>query len=212
MNYGIKDAVDAKTGVSTGDRVVSINEDESYGFMEPTVANAALLQLLRERELDEPLPISVERDGEIMVFEFDELPLGLMLRSEDNLLLIDQAPEGQPASTAGLTEGDRIVSVEGNDAFAVLSVTEAMHTLSSFLLPPPHSVTIKVLRSSLAEDSSGGGGGDDLRAVCASGVARFLLNGKVLGKSQGIFSRSEADKGFVEGNIRAMTDGKSFGV
>ena len=37
-----------------------------------------------------------------------------------------------------------------------------MHTLSSFLLPPPHSVTIKVLRSSLAEDSSGGGGGDDL--------------------------------------------------
>ena len=112
VNYGIKDAVDAKTGVSTGDRVVSINEDESYGFMEPTVANAALLQLLRERELDEPLPISVERDGEIMVFEFDELPLGLMLRSEDNLLLIDQAPEDNPLPRGSRREIGLLASKE----------------------------------------------------------------------------------------------------
>ena len=101
------------------------------------------------------------------------------------------------------TGGDRIISVEGNDAFAILLLRSNAHT-SSFLLPPPHSVTIKVLRSA-SSDVSGEVDTED-RPRLGNGTLSAQA-GKSSANLKGFFKKSASKTSSYEGKYKDA-DGK----
>ena len=151
--------------VEPGDRVVSANGHSSFAKMDSDTAHAALQGLLRAG----PLLMEFERPGEGM-FEasMNDGPLnGLKFDSVQGLLVIKMVVKRGPAAMAGLQRGDRIVSVNDDSSFAMMSVVDATASLARLMEQPPYSASVKVLRAARepGEDDDDHDDDDDAQAV-----------------------------------------------
>jgi len=124
IGWVMKDTAAAKAGFEIGDRITRIEDIQN-----PTWEQVGLKEALSPGQ---PLDVQVDRNGKILDKTVVPEPTGLdqigfagWTPKEDTLTITDLV-EGMPADKAGLKEGDKIVTVDGQPMPALAAMIESL--------------------------------------------------------------------------------------
>ncbi len=147
VKYGVyTDSIGRAIGIRNGDKILEIEGEKVEKF-----SQIPYLLIMRQAKT-----ITVERNGEIITLQVPEGTISKLVKNRKAMIvaprfpiMVEKVAKGSEAEKAGLSEGDRILAVNGVEAvffdqFDSLKKAHVGDTVDLAVLRPPDTVHLQV--------------------------------------------------------------------